>query len=88
MLEQLYTGNRDGLVEAIDLRGLGAFECHCKSCGLVYGLKDHLWHHMVADHLMGSPAVVCCPWNNCDVILDTASALANSGEHMRSHIGS
>lgn len=84
----LYTGNRDGLVEAIDLRGLGAFECHCKSCGLVYGLKDHLWHHMVADHLMGSPAVVCCPWNNCDVILDTASALANSGEHMRSHIGS
>ncbi|XP_076441840.1 uncharacterized protein LOC143280934 isoform X2 [Babylonia areolata] len=81
----LYTGNRDGKIEAIDLRDMGSFACECVSCSAVYGLKEHLWHHLVADHLLPNTPSVRCPWSDCSVMLDTHSAPA-AGEHLRRHI--
>ncbi|KAL8605920.1 hypothetical protein ACOMHN_065016 [Nucella lapillus] len=82
----LYTGNRDGEIEAIDLRDMGSFACECLSCTAVYGLKDHLWHHLVADHLPPNTQATRCPWAHCSTMLDTCSAPVKAGEHLRRHI--
>ncbi|KAK7464533.1 hypothetical protein BaRGS_00037925 [Batillaria attramentaria] len=82
----LYTGNRDGQVEAIDLRDMASFACGCSSCTMVFGLKEHLLYHLVADHLLPNTHSLHCPWLGCSKKLNTSSALEKAGEHMQSHI--
>ena len=50
----------------------------CVACPAVYGLKEHLWHHLVADHLLPNSQAMGCPWSDCSMMLNTGSALVVS----------
>ena len=48
------------------------FSLQCDGCKLDFGIKDHLLHHVLTDHLLPNSRMLQCPWTGCSQWLSTA----------------
>lgn len=82
----IYTGCYDGSVQAIKLNLMQNYHCRWHGCSLVFGVLEHLEHHLTHDHSGPNTQMLRCRWKNCEEFL---SARHNSRQaiplHMQKH---
>ncbi|XP_070697894.1 zinc finger protein 106 [Pempheris klunzingeri] len=62
----IYTGCYDGSVQAVKLNLMQNYRCRWHGCSLVFGMMEHLRHHLVSDHTRSNLQTVKCRWENCE----------------------
>ncbi|MBN3311907.1 ZN106 protein, partial [Atractosteus spatula] len=62
----IYTGCYDGSVQAVRLNLMQNYRCWWHGCSLIFGVVDHLKHHLLTDHTNPNFQTLKCRWRNCD----------------------
>ncbi|XP_066464562.1 zinc finger protein 106 isoform X2 [Eleutherodactylus coqui] len=62
----IYTGCYDGSVQAVRLNLLQNYRCWWHGCSLIFGVAEHLKHHLLTDHTNPNFQTLKCRWKNCD----------------------
>ncbi|MGH0132316.1 UNVERIFIED_CONTAM: hypothetical protein FKN15_050525 [Acipenser sinensis] len=62
----IYTGCYDGSVQAVRLNLMQNYRCWWHGCSLIFGVADHLKHHLLTDHTNANFQTLKCRWRNCD----------------------
>ncbi|OWF46424.1 Zinc finger protein 106 [Mizuhopecten yessoensis] len=83
--DKILYGNKDGVVEVVTLEST-PHRCRCGDCSYLFGLKGHLYHHMLSDHLARNSRLFNCPWKGCTNRLSTLHDSKEAEEHLKEHI--
>ncbi|XP_041352444.1 uncharacterized protein LOC121370955 [Gigantopelta aegis] len=83
---KLYTGNRKGEVECVSLDLDKSWSCRSPGCKYVFGLRDHLLHHIITDHTLPNTKMMRCPWKDCPRWISTENNTKVVEEHLKKHI--
>ncbi|KAM4014017.1 zinc finger protein 106 [Anomaloglossus baeobatrachus] len=62
----IYTGCYDGSVKAMRLNLMQNYRCWWHGCSLIFGVAEHLKHHLLTDHTNPNFQTLKCRWKNCD----------------------
>ncbi|XP_077118631.1 zinc finger protein 106 isoform X2 [Ranitomeya variabilis] len=62
----IYTGCYDGSVQAVRLNLMQNYRCWWHGCSLIFGVAEHLKHHLLTDHTNPNFQTLKCRWKNCD----------------------
>uniref|UniRef100_A0A4W3JCU0 C2H2-type domain-containing protein n=1 Tax=Callorhinchus milii TaxID=7868 RepID=A0A4W3JCU0_CALMI len=62
----IYTGCYDGSVQAVRLNLMQNFRCWWQGCCLIFGVREHLRQHLLAEHSGPSLQNLKCRWRNCN----------------------
>ncbi|XP_072314464.1 zinc finger protein 106 isoform X2 [Eucyclogobius newberryi] len=62
----IYTGCYDGSVQAYKLNLMQNYHCRWHGCSLVFGVLEHLEHHLSHDHTSPNLQTLRCRWKNCE----------------------
>ncbi|KAG8560826.1 hypothetical protein GDO81_015145 [Engystomops pustulosus] len=62
----IYTGCYDGSVQAVSLNLMQNYRCWWHGCSLIFGVAEHLKHHILNDHTNPNFQSLKCRWKNCD----------------------
>uniref|UniRef100_A0A3B4B8Z3 C2H2-type domain-containing protein n=1 Tax=Periophthalmus magnuspinnatus TaxID=409849 RepID=A0A3B4B8Z3_9GOBI len=62
----IYTGCYDGSVQAIKLNLMQNYHCRWHGCSMVFGVLDHLEHHLCNNHTSQNLQMLRCRWKNCE----------------------
>lgn len=83
----IYTGCYDGSVQAVKLNLMQNHRCQWLGCPLVFGLQEHLQHHLLQDHASHTFHTLKCRWRNCDEVFSSRSSSKQGvPRHMMRHI--
>ncbi|XP_050404539.1 zinc finger protein 106 isoform X1 [Patella vulgata] len=85
---KLYTGNRDGEISVIHINHQQVWPCQCDNCTHIFGVKDHLLHHVLTDHLTPNSFMTKCTWRGCKQWFSTQRESKNVESHMLNHLQS
>lgn len=82
----IYTGCYDGSVQAVKLNLMQNYPCRWHGCSMVFGLMEHLEHHLTHDHTSANLQTLRCRWKNCEEFL-SARNCSKQGilVHMQKH---
>ncbi|XP_033734070.1 zinc finger protein 106-like isoform X2 [Pecten maximus] len=83
--DKILYGNKEGVVEVLTVER-NPHKCQCGDCSYMFGLKSHLLHHMVSDHLTQNSRLFSCPWTGCTNRLSTYQDSKEAEEHLKEHI--
>lgn len=62
----IYTGCYDGSIQAVRLNLLQNYRCWWHGCCLIFGVLEHLKHHLMTDHVNPNFYSLKCRWRSCD----------------------
>ncbi|XP_040056007.2 zinc finger protein 106 [Gasterosteus aculeatus] len=62
----IYSGCYDGSVQAVKLNLMQNYRCRWLGCSLVFGMMEHLQHHLVGHHAGANSQLLKCRWKNCE----------------------
>ncbi|XP_032882604.1 zinc finger protein 106 isoform X3 [Amblyraja radiata] len=62
----IYTGCYDGSIQAVRLNLMQNYRCWWTGCTLIFGVMNHLKHHLLMEHNSTSAQTQKCRWRNCD----------------------
>uniref|UniRef100_A0AAQ4QM99 Zinc finger protein 106 n=1 Tax=Gasterosteus aculeatus aculeatus TaxID=481459 RepID=A0AAQ4QM99_GASAC len=62
----IYSGCYDGSVQAVKLNLMQNYRCRWLGCSLVFGMMEHLQHHVVGQHAGANSQLLKCRWKNCE----------------------
>ncbi|XP_076604921.1 zinc finger protein 106 [Chaetodon auriga] len=62
----IYTGCYDGSVQAVKLNLMQNHRCWWHGCSMVFGMVEHLRHHLVNDHHGTNSQTLKCRWKDCE----------------------
>uniref|UniRef100_A0A1A8R3X8 Zinc finger protein 106 homolog n=1 Tax=Nothobranchius rachovii TaxID=451742 RepID=A0A1A8R3X8_9TELE len=83
----IYTGCYDGTVQAVKLNLMRNHRCWWQSCSLIFGVPEHLLHHLVTDHSNLNLQTVKCRWKDCNAFFATQQAVKQDvPDHLQNHI--
>ncbi|XP_017267438.1 zinc finger protein 106 [Kryptolebias marmoratus] len=83
----IYTGCYDGTVQAVKLNLMKNHRCWWQGCSLIFGVPEHLVHHLTRDHSNPNLQTVKCRWKDCNAFFATQQAVRQElPEHMQSHV--
>uniref|UniRef100_A0A1A8GLN8 Zinc finger protein 106 homolog n=1 Tax=Nothobranchius korthausae TaxID=1143690 RepID=A0A1A8GLN8_9TELE len=83
----IYTGCYDGSVQAVKLNLMRNHRCWWQSCSLIFGVPEHLLHHLVTDHSNPNLQTVKCRWKDCNAFFATQQAVKQDlPDHLQNHI--
>ncbi|XP_013871165.1 zinc finger protein 106 isoform X2 [Austrofundulus limnaeus] len=83
----IYTGCYDGTVQAVKLNLLKNYRCWWQGCSLIFGVPEHLFHHLTQDHSNPNLQTAKCRWRDCNSFFATQQAVRQDlPEHMQSHV--
>ncbi|XP_060068448.1 uncharacterized protein LOC132548599 [Ylistrum balloti] len=83
--DKILYGNKEGVVEMLTME-TNPNRCQCGDCSYSFGLKGHLFHHMVSDHLSLNSRLFNCPWKGCTNRLSTYQSSKEAEEHLKEHL--
>ncbi|XP_056150242.1 zinc finger protein 106 isoform X2 [Lampris incognitus] len=76
---QIYTGCCDGSIQAVKLNLMKNYRCWWHGCTLVFGMMEHLLHHLVGDHTNLNLQTVRCRWRGCSDYFATQDSVKQAG---------
>uniref|UniRef100_A0A1A7YI63 Zinc finger protein 106 homolog n=1 Tax=Iconisemion striatum TaxID=60296 RepID=A0A1A7YI63_9TELE len=83
----IYTGCYDGTVQAVKLNLMRNHRCWWQSCSLIFGVPEHLLHHLVTDHSNPNLQMVKCRWKDCNAFFATQQAVRQDlPDHLQNHV--
>ncbi|XP_071078853.1 zinc finger protein 106-like isoform X1 [Haliotis cracherodii] len=85
--DELYTGSREGHVECIQMKA-ESWPCKIDSCQYVFGVREHLLHHLLTDHVLPNNKLARCMWKDCTDWLTQQKDDGSVEFHMRKHLDS
>ncbi|XP_078262313.1 zinc finger protein 106 isoform X2 [Rhinoraja longicauda] len=62
----IYTGCYDGSIQAVRLNLMQNYRCWWTGCTLIFGVMNHLKHHLLMEHNSPSAQTQKCRWRNCE----------------------
>ncbi|KAK7904539.1 hypothetical protein WMY93_017146 [Mugilogobius chulae] len=62
----IYTGCYDGSVQATKLNLMQNYHCQWNGCSMVFGVFEHLEHHLTHNHSNPNLQTLRCRWKNCE----------------------
>ncbi|XP_064421103.1 zinc finger protein 106 isoform X2 [Latimeria chalumnae] len=82
----IYTGCYDGSVQAVRLNLMQNFRCWWHGCSMIFGVMDHLKHHLLTDHTNPNFQTLKCRWRNCDSFFTAKKgSKQNATKHLQKH---
>ncbi|XP_058847254.1 zinc finger protein 106-like [Acipenser ruthenus] len=82
----IYTGCYDGSVQAVRLNLMQNYRCWWHGCSLIFGVADHLKHHLLTDHTNANFQTLKCRWRNCDAFFTARNgSKQDTPKHMQKH---
>nr|XP_015206432.1 PREDICTED: zinc finger protein 106 [Lepisosteus oculatus] len=82
----IYTGCYDGSVQAVRLNLMQNYRCWWHGCSLIFGVVDHLKHHLLTDHTNPNFQTLKCRWRNCDAFFTVRNgSKLDAPRHMQKH---
>ncbi|XP_067680643.1 zinc finger protein 106-like [Haliotis asinina] len=84
--DELYTGSREGHVECIQMKS-ESWPCKIDTCQYVFGVREHLLHHVLTDHVLPNK-LARCMWKDCTDRLTNQRDDRSVESHMRKHLDS
>ncbi|XP_046578949.1 zinc finger protein 106-like isoform X2 [Haliotis rubra] len=85
--DELYTGSREGHVECIQMKS-ESWPCKIDMCQYVFGVREHLLHHLLTDHVLPNNKLARCMWKDCTDWLTQQRDDRSLESHMRKHLDS
>ncbi|XP_055011915.1 zinc finger protein 106 [Boleophthalmus pectinirostris] len=83
----IYTGCYDGSVQAIKLNLMQNYHCRWHGCSMVFGVLDHLEHHLCHNHASQNLQTLRCRWKNCEEFFSSRiSSKKTMLLHMQKHV--
>eukprot|EP00062_Callorhinchus_milii_P020138 gi/632975445/ref/XP_007904233.1/ PREDICTED: zinc finger protein 106 [Callorhinchus milii] len=82
----IYTGCYDGSVQAVRLNLMQNFRCWWQGCCLIFGVREHLRQHLLAEHSGPSLQNLKCRWRNCNAFFTVKQRTKqNVPNHLSQH---
>ncbi|MBN3296138.1 ZN106 protein, partial [Amia calva] len=82
----IYTGCYDGSIQAVRLNLMQNYRCWWHGCSLIFGVVDHLKHHLLTDHTNPNFQTLKCRWKNCDAFFTVRNgSKQDAPKHMQKH---
>ncbi|XP_039597398.1 zinc finger protein 106-like isoform X1 [Polypterus senegalus] len=82
----IYTGCYDGSIQAVKLNLMQNYRCWWHGCSFIFGVVQHLIHHLLTDHISPNFQMLKCRWKNCDGFFTSKNwSKQDVPKHMKKH---